>query len=309
MRRILLTSTLLVSLALVALELFARSVMGLGTPPLTIAHPTIEYMFKPNQDVMRFGNRQRYNSFGMRSEELLPGADLVVLALGDSVLNGGNQTDQSELATTLLQTRLDEARHSAYVGNVSAGSWGPGNIRGWLTEHGTLNADLLIFVLSSHDLDDTPEYSALDPSSHPVESPILAISEGARRYLPNYIPSLTFLRHRQVPHPFANPAREDEAYSGTQELSALLAQIRGEKVCLIQHITQSEILNGLHRNHDIIRQAFEDFGAEVVQLDDFIRNSDNPQLAYRDDIHLTAGGQLALFSAMNQCLFETEIIR
>lgn len=32
-------------------EVFARLYLGLGTPPLSISHPAIEYMFKPNQDV------------------------------------------------------------------------------------------------------------------------------------------------------------------------------------------------------------------------------------------------------------------
>ena len=39
----------------------------LGTPPLSIAHPKFGYMFAPDQDVMRFGNRQLYNELGMRS--------------------------------------------------------------------------------------------------------------------------------------------------------------------------------------------------------------------------------------------------
>jgi hypothetical protein len=37
-------------------ELFCRYILGLGDPPLSITHPTIEYMFKPNQNLKRFDN-------------------------------------------------------------------------------------------------------------------------------------------------------------------------------------------------------------------------------------------------------------
>ena len=49
-------------------EIFARYFLGLGTPPLSISDPRIEYMFKPNQDVYRFGNHFITNQYGMRSE-------------------------------------------------------------------------------------------------------------------------------------------------------------------------------------------------------------------------------------------------
>lgn len=73
-------------------ELFARFYLGLGDPPLSVAHPTIEYMFKPNQDVYRFGNRQLYNRYGMRSpyfDREKSDDELRILVIGDSVVNGG----------------------------------------------------------------------------------------------------------------------------------------------------------------------------------------------------------------------------
>lgn len=52
-------------------EIFARYYLGLGTPPLSIRHPKIEYMYKPNQDGYRFGNHFIFNQYGMRSESLI----------------------------------------------------------------------------------------------------------------------------------------------------------------------------------------------------------------------------------------------
>jgi hypothetical protein len=51
-----------------AAEAVSRLYLGLGHPPLSVAHPTIEYMFAPDQDVSRFGNRQVYNAYGMRND-------------------------------------------------------------------------------------------------------------------------------------------------------------------------------------------------------------------------------------------------
>ncbi len=48
-------------------ELFSRSILGLGDPPLYVADPQIEYMLLPEQDVLRFGNRILVNQWGMRT--------------------------------------------------------------------------------------------------------------------------------------------------------------------------------------------------------------------------------------------------
>ena len=90
---------------LLAGEWFARSVLGLGDPPLSITHPRIEYLYAPNQDVRRFGKRFLVNDYSMRSAPLAArkGADeRRVLVFGDSVVNGGNLTDHQDLATTRL---------------------------------------------------------------------------------------------------------------------------------------------------------------------------------------------------------------
>jgi hypothetical protein len=60
----------LVVVVLIGGEMVARFFLGLGTPPLSVAHPRIEYMFQPNQDIRRFGNQVLINQYGMRSEAL-----------------------------------------------------------------------------------------------------------------------------------------------------------------------------------------------------------------------------------------------
>ncbi|MCW4153907.1 hypothetical protein OM427_30890 [Halomonas sp. 18H] len=65
MKKLLRLGAVLVTLVVIG-ELVARYGLGLGTPPLSVSHPKIEYMFAPNQDVSRFHNRQLFNEYGMR---------------------------------------------------------------------------------------------------------------------------------------------------------------------------------------------------------------------------------------------------
>lgn len=174
-------------------ELFARFYLGLGTPTLSIVHPLIEYMFKPNQDVRRFGNRVLINSYGMRSHEFSENKqdskDQRILVFGDSVVNGGSLTDQNEIATTIIETKLNKLLGTpVVVGNISAGSWGPGNWLAYAKTYGFFDADIVIIVMSSHDTEDNPTFSPLNPITHPTERPWSALMEGFTRYLPRYLP-------------------------------------------------------------------------------------------------------------------------
>lgn len=181
--------------AIVAFEAFARWGLGLGAPPLSAAHPTIEYMFKPNQNVYRFGNHFITNAWGMRNEpfprEKIDPDELRILVFGDSVVNGGSLTDHANLATSLLEERTSEAlSRPVLVANVSAGSWCPPNWLAFVTEFGFFDADYVVFVISSHDAGDCALFTPLDPNTHPTEPPFCALSEAITRYLPRYLPKM-----------------------------------------------------------------------------------------------------------------------
>lgn len=178
---------------LVAAELFAKYGLGLGSPPLSAPHPTIEYMYRPNQDVSPFRNRFIVNAYGMRTEQFAKNRDsqdqIRVMVFGDSVVNGGTLTDHQSLATTILSKTWKEIfQTDCIVGNISAGSWGPGNWLAYVKEYGFFDADVIIVVISSHDFNDVPTFEPLDPGTHPQTSPKLAILDGLLRYLPRYLP-------------------------------------------------------------------------------------------------------------------------
>ena len=185
---------LLLALAvIVSGELFCRVVLGLANPPLYVADPQIEYMMKPDQDVRRFGNHVFVNHWGMRSPEISQhkqnSDEIRVLIFGDSVVNGGSETDQSLLATTQMQQRLQATiGRPVVVGNISAGSWGPGNWLAYAKRYGFFDADILVLVVNSGDFADNPTFEPLK-SSHPTQKPLFALQEAVFRYLPRYLPS------------------------------------------------------------------------------------------------------------------------
>ena len=186
-----LVSIMAILCLILAGELYARYKLGLGDPPISIADPEIDYLFKPNQACNRFGNTILYNNCSMRCDfNCFPRFNGTrIFVVGDSVVNGGALTSHVRLATTILQDKIDASRQKIQVCNVSAGSWGPGNYAAWFKKYKNLVStnDVLIVELDSHDLwEDDP----LD--SHGINvgkdialvdaKPCCALWEGVARY-------------------------------------------------------------------------------------------------------------------------------
>jgi len=169
-------SAVLMLCLFIALELFARYSLGLGDPPLIMTHPTIEYLYKPDQNVLRFNNQIIINEYGMRSDSITltkkDSEEIRIVVFGDSVLNGGSLTDHHELATSLLQAKLNAiSNRQVKVLNVSAGSWGPGNWLAYVNEYGFFDADIVVLIMSNHDIGDNPDFGPLDKVQFPGSKP------------------------------------------------------------------------------------------------------------------------------------------
>lgn len=272
-------------------ELVARFYFGLGDPPLSQTHPTIEYLFKPNQRVHRFGNVFATNRYGMRSDDFPPQKaspnELRVMVYGDSVVNGGALSDQSRIATSILQRRLTETQHRrVVVGNVSAGGWGPPNELAYLKQFGFLDADVVILVLSSSDYDDAPTFEPLNPQTLPTQAPISAAWEGMVRYLPRYVGRPLSGDH--IPN-----KRDIEVSLEAEHEFLAMARAEGVKILLLQHWTASELKSGPLQGHAEIRRVAVDVPVydDAEKLRSYVRAGKNP---FRDDIHLNDDGQQAL---------------
>jgi hypothetical protein len=280
-------------------ELFARFYLGLGDPPLSQADPTMEYLFKPDQNCKRFGNHIKYNHYSMRSDEFpvhksQPG-ELRVMVVGDSVINGGTLSDQKEIATSLLQEKLStDLKHPVTVGNISAGSWGPPNELAYLKHFGMFDADVLVIVLSSHDYADAPTFQPVVGVnlSWPEHKPVLALWEGFERYL---LPRLK------------RPSVSDEAYiAATKQPSQAdidtcgkslhdmieMGRAGGAKVIVAQHLERAETMASPLPGHEVIKAECLRDGITPIQLGaGFETARSHGEQPYRDSIHPNAAGQ------------------
>lgn len=290
-------------LAFIALTLLgefcARYLLGLGTPPLTVSHVTIEYMLKPNQDVYRFGNHFMVNQYGMRSEQFQLQkrvGEFRVLVFGDSVVNGGVLTDQDDLATSLLKRDLfnQDSEKKVVIGNVAAGSWGPGNWLAYAREYGFFDADVVVLLLSSHDYTDNPTFEPLNPNTHPMSPPISALLEGINKYIPKYF-SIGRNENLIGSDRFAINTGELAVNKGLTELSEFLslAQKNVPDLVVLQHLERVEIAERtVHPGHILIQAICSQLGIRSISLESFFRRSiENGVDPYRDNIHLNKLGQ------------------
>lgn len=169
---------------LVALEIVLRTAWGFGKMPLYAASSEWEYMTVPEQSGKRLGNQFYFNRYGMRCQEV-DSTKKHVLGLGDSVINGGVQTDQDSLATSLFS-----AETGTQMLNVSAGSWGPDNCAAYLRHYGLFDAKAMFLLVSSHDAHDIMDFAPVVGvnESYPDEQYCCAIAEVVCRYIyPRYI--------------------------------------------------------------------------------------------------------------------------
>jgi hypothetical protein len=287
-------------------EAVSRWGLGLGDPPLSYADPQIEYLFRPDQDVRRFGRRVRYNAYSMRSDGFPPHksdrAELRALVLGDSVVNGGSLTDQADLATSIAATKAREAlRRPVMVGNISAGSWGPPNLLAYAKRFGFFDADLVVVVLSSHDCWDVPTFQPVvdvDPA-FPGHHPPSAVWEALTRYV---IPRV----RGRTATPAAPGRSEADKRAALASLRDVLAMARssGARTALVLHRERGE----LGRATSAI-EGFCEFDTlakhEGVPTYDLGAVTPRETVAcYRDEIHLNDRGQAVLASLLLRLILD-----
>jgi len=296
--------------ALTVGEFVSRFVLGLGDPPLSVTHPTIEYMFKPSSEFHRFGNYFRTNEYGMRSGEFPKEREkneIKILVLGDSVPNGGNLTDQNELATEILKENVRSlVSVPVQVGNISAGTWSPPNLLAYVEEFGTFDADVAVIILNKGDMFDFPTYAALNPKTHPTDKPISAFGELLSRYLaPRVLALLPSLGESAVQ---ATPT-DTERKNCTPELSELMELFTEEyiPVYLIYHPSEDEISpdgsftpkGGYPVISEFSKGTLHSFASIYGES---VRNGDYP---YRDHYHPNTIGQKLMAEYLLN-LFEQE---
>lgn len=295
----------------VVAELVSRFVLGLGTPPLYEADAGFEYRLLPNQDVRRFGNHIQVNRWGMRSPDFgntkTDPQELRVMVFGDSVVNGGSQIDQAALSTSLLQSALQtQLVRPVTVGNISAGSWGPGNWLAYADRFGFFEADVVVLVVGSGDHADNPVFAPLDVD-YPTQAPTLALQEALKRYLPRYVPE-PIRSLIKDPRPSTGAAGEPTREASARGLADLqqflqLAQSQDRSAIVLHHPDHDELSSGRYLDgHAQIRDLVLGLSLPFVELR-------TPYLAagpgiYRDNIHHSAQGQQVMADSLLVALLQ-----
>jgi lysophospholipase L1-like esterase len=308
---------------LVAGELVARFYLQLGEPPLSMFDADMEYRFQPWQTCHRFGHLIHYNAYSQRADDYPPHKsspdELRVMVIGDSVVNGGAPTDQSEVCTSVLQQMLRREfdHRTIYVGNASAASWGPPNELAYVQKFGLFDADVVVLVFNSEDAGDAPTFApVIGSSDFPDHRPISALWEGIAHYGPGQLARFHLDFFSGSPGPASSLPGEvgiPMCISAIQDM-VKIGRESGAKVIIGQQMEQIdqapvEERDFLPAAHDLIQWAARQSGVEPVEWhDQFVASMRAGQMPYRDYIHPNAVGSRiiaeALFPAVREALLQ-----
>lgn len=278
------------------LELGLRTLAGLGDPPELQTDRDLQYLFVPSRSYERFGNHIEYNEWSMRSgpmpQRKRVKSELRILVLGDSVINGGALTDQSELATELLASELNTAlQRPVAVGNISAGSWGPENLLAYVERYGTFEADVALVVVSSHDSFDMIDGPRVLP--RPRSGPLRGLRELLFDYAPRYLALF-----RASPEAPPKPPTEQQRRVAMSAFSQLIFRLAQEvaSVAVVLHHEREELnAPGL----ELLRETAREHRVGVIDLGPrFAQAVARGSAPYRDKIHPNALGQQLLADAL-----------
>jgi hypothetical protein len=269
-----------------------------------IGDPVVGYRALPDINEDGFST----NALSMRAPSVPDEADdctLRVLMLGDSVVFG-NEIRDADLATSRLERALAERLGwPVWVGNAATGGWAPNNIRGYIQRFGWLKADMIGFVLNSHDIEQS---NVIDPTladGAPLDMPPMRFVDRVRRWLV-----------RTDPFGLIDPAIEPDPYTpdeGAPPAEEVLAGLFEEASRLGPTFVFHNRVVGEIEEHDEVGEKAKRERRRAPRLASLVRDHDVAYTdlgetmaatpgAYSDQIHLTAAGQAVLAEAMIEAM-------
>jgi hypothetical protein len=269
-------------LTLVGAEVFLRS-YGFCNAVLYREDPDFEYIANPSQERFRYGNHIRYNSNSMRSEEVDTTA-YIIIGFGDSILNGGQQTDNDALATTILSDTLSkiQGRKVQFL-NVSEKSWGPDNGFEYLRKYGRFGAHVIYLFVSSHDAHDIMTFDKVVDvvKDYPSKQYALALLELFDRYI---LPRLLGTTDNDL------QINEKENGALNEGFMSFLSYSKAQNIPLTiyLHAEAGEVEAGSYNagGQEIIQFAKDNNIPLILDMENGLSVSD-----FRDYIHLNPAGQ------------------
>ena len=300
-----LVGLVVIFIVLVAEELALRQFWGLGDMTVLFrADPAFEYIAQPNQNKIRFGNKNIYNEYSMRSLPLNETDNCVVLGFGDSVINGGTLTDQDSLATTIVENRIaKEVGEGFRFLNISAGSWGPDNCAAYLKKFGSFGAKMIVLFVSSHDAYDNMTFEkvvGVHPS-YPDKAPALALIELVQRYLtPKVLGAINIPISQQADALMIN--KTVEKFNPGFDFFVNYSRMHGIPLVVCLHAETSELQNKSfnEQGRKILSYCAENNIKVISGLDIGEEFSD-----FRDEIHINESGQKRWATHLYTAIYQT----
>jgi hypothetical protein len=250
----------------------------------------------------------------MRADDFPPqksdGNELRVMVVGDSVVYGGVRVDQDDIDTEILKRNLQrQLGHPVVVGNASAKSWGPPNELAYLDRYGTLDADVVILELSSHDYADAPTFVPVVGISadYPDRKPVFALADLLQTYLlPRYL------------HVGITPAGIDKTLINTAQSQSDITECRNAerkffrfarahhaKVALVQHLSLPELTGEYEIGYAANQQVAEEENVPYVDDADELRadlKSGRSPFYSGDPLHPNGLGQEVLAHTLQRAV-------
>lgn len=278
---------ILVSL-IVLVELTARF-YGLTNYPLYDASTEYEYLLKPNQNTTIYRNRFATNEFSMRSNPITEQDSIIVLLLGDSVINGGNTIDQDSLASTKLEKELLHTYgKKVRVLNISDKTWSPDNIAAYLKRFGVFKADLFLLVANSGDAFDPMTFQPIVgvASSHPAQNDAFAWPKLAVKAW-DTLEDRYFRPEESEKKDIKTPEQPQNLVKGFAYLDSLSKQLKIPFTVYL-HLSQPELAKNTVDRGGLVIEAFCKKNQIPIHI-----NHMKPDM-FNDDIHLNSKGQSEL---------------
>ncbi len=278
---------------LICTELFLRFYFGFCDNVLMREDEDYEYIAQANQKRFRFRNNIQYNSLSMRSEEIDTNAN-IILGLGDSVINGGVQTDQDSLATSILSDSLSKIyRTKTQFLNISAGSWGPDNCFSFLQKHGNFGTKAIFLFVSSHDAYDNMNFEKVVDAHESYQSKqyLLAIYELIDRYLTPRLKSYMASTQTTNTHAIVDKKQEKSPFNQGFYKLANYTKTKHIPFTIYLHAETVELEAGTYnqQGQEIIKFAKENNIPLLLDLENGLQADD-----FRDGIHINEQGQRKL---------------
>lgn len=294
---------------LLLIEVGLRIFPGLGKRPLYLADDKIGYLLAPNQKLRRFGNSIIINQYSLRNQNIEQkrlDTTLRILLVGDSIVNGGWWTDQSQTLSSLIEQQLTPLKSSPVeVLNASANSWGPRHQLAYLQQFGTFESQIVVLVINTDDLfatTPTPLPVGRD-RNYPARQPSSAIEELLER---------VFYR----PQPLSESDEKIQVKEPDDRVGTNLTAIEGIKAIATQNKAQFLLaITPLLREVDDSDPREYEKEARIrlknwaesnnISLIDFLppfRQEESAKSLYRDHIHLSPKGNQIVSDTLTQTL-------